>query len=273
MAFRRGGALLALLAAPALAQQPQSGAQGWFERATQTQAEQPAWISPLVTATPRLVEGYRFDVDAQPGAGGGTAINYGGKGLRIIPAERVELVIGEPGYTVQSRPGGARGFGDMSFLAKYRLAAGNATHGDYIVTLFFGISAPTGARGNSAGVTTLSPTIAAGKGWGRWDVQSTLGLKFPAANGATIGTSGQWNTALQYHVGRRWWPELEMNTVRSLNGAKAGRKQVYFTPGLVAGRFPIHNRLGVTAGAGVEIAATRNHAFAHRVIVSLRVPF
>ena len=272
--IRRCGALFALLAAPALAQQPQGGAQGWFERATQTQAEQPAWITPLVTVTPRLEQEYRFDLDAQPGAGGGTAINYGGgKGLEIIPAERLELILGEPGYTAQTGPGGARGFGDMSFLAKYRLAAGNATHGDYIVTLFFGISAPTGARGNSAGVTTFSPTIAAGKGWGRWDVQSTLGLTFPSANGAKIGTAGHWNTALQYRVGRHWWPEIEMNTVQWLNGVNAGRDQVYFTPGLVAGRFPIRKRLGVTAGAGVEIAATRNHAFAHRVIVSLRVPF
>lgn len=272
--FRLLGAVLALLVAPVFAQQSTGGSVGWFDRATQTQAEQPAWITPLVTVTPRLEEEYRFDLDAQPGAGGGTALNYGGgKGLEIIPSERVELILGEPGYTTQSRPGGAERWGDTTFLAKYRLLAANAEHGNDIVTLFFGVSAPTGSRSNSAGVTTFSPTIAAGKGWGHWDVQSTLGLTFPAANAATIGTTGAWNTALQYRVAKRWWPEIEMNTIRWLNGARAGQKQVYFTPGLVAGRFPIHNRLGVTAGAGVEVAATRNHAFAHRFIISLRVPF
>ena len=33
----------------------------WFPRVTQIQSEQPHWVTPLVTVTPRLEEEYRWD--------------------------------------------------------------------------------------------------------------------------------------------------------------------------------------------------------------------
>jgi len=57
------------------------------------------------------------------------------------------------------------------------------------------------------------------------------------------------------------------------HGNNHGKKQVFLTPGLILGRFPIHNRLGFTLGGGVQIAATRFHQFDHSWILSLRMPF
>ena len=55
-------------------------------------AEQPHWVTPLATTTPRLEEEYRYDQFWQENAKGITTNNYdGGKGLELIPFEKVEV--------------------------------------------------------------------------------------------------------------------------------------------------------------------------------------
>jgi hypothetical protein len=54
----------------------------WFARVSQTQAEQPHWITPLVTVTPRLEQEWRSDLVSQSQPRGVSTLNYGnGKGL------------------------------------------------------------------------------------------------------------------------------------------------------------------------------------------------
>jgi hypothetical protein len=54
---------------------------------------------------------------------------------------------GATAYIEHNNPSGAaadiNGWGDVSFLQKFRLFAGNKEHGDYILTLFPGESIPT----------------------------------------------------------------------------------------------------------------------------------
>ena len=53
----------------------------WFERVNKTQAEQPHWVTPLATTTPRLEEEFRYDQLRQVDSKGVTTNNYdGGKG-------------------------------------------------------------------------------------------------------------------------------------------------------------------------------------------------
>jgi len=53
-----------------------------------TQAEQPHWMTPIATTTPRLEEEFRYDQFFQKLGNGGTQDNFdGGKGLELIPAE------------------------------------------------------------------------------------------------------------------------------------------------------------------------------------------
>jgi hypothetical protein len=255
-------------------QHPKKQAAGWLERVARTQARQPHWITPLVTVTPRLEQEFRFDFARQTAAPNDTTVSYGGgKGLELIPLERVEVILGVPPYLTHSRPGARDGIGDTNFLLKYRVLAANEQHGSYILTLFFGVSAPTGTNGNSAGHTIFTPTAAFGEGWGHFDVQTTLGIALPSGATDRLGTPLPWNTAFQYRVLGKLWPELEINSTFWPNGQKAGKKEVFLTPGLVLGKLPIHKRLGLTIGAGVQIAATSFHRYNHSWIVSVRLPF
>jgi hypothetical protein len=69
----------------------------WFNRVDKTQAEQPHWITPLATTTPRLEEEFRYDQLWQENAKGVTTDNYdGGKGLELIPFEKVEVIFNLP---------------------------------------------------------------------------------------------------------------------------------------------------------------------------------
>jgi hypothetical protein len=153
----------------------------------QAQADQPHWVTPIVTVTPRLEEEFRYDQfwERNPGAGQkpDSLNSYdGGKGLELIPFEPVELIVGVPPYQTRYGPKEkASGFGDWSpaFLVKYRFLSANEQKGNYILTGFLALSAPSGLNAFSMHTFGLTPTIAGGKGWGDFDVQFTVGETFP----------------------------------------------------------------------------------------------
>ena len=84
----------------------------WFDRVNEIQAEQPHWITPLVTVTPRLEEEVRYDQSHETVPGGHSVDVYGGgKGLELIPFRPVEIIIGVPAWetkhiAAQKRLGG-----------------------------------------------------------------------------------------------------------------------------------------------------------------------
>jgi Putative MetA-pathway of phenol degradation len=257
-----------------IANQPDSFAERYFARVDKTQAEQPHWITPVATTTPRLEQEFRYDIFWQTNAKGITAENYaGGKGLELIPLEKVELIFSPPPYLVHHNPRVADGFGDLSFLVKYRLLSANEQHGNYILTAFLGVSLPTGDHSNGALHAILTPTMAYGKGFGQFDFQGTIGVALPAADAHRIGRTVTWNNAFQYRIFRKLWPEVEINATFFQDGPSDGKKQVFITPGLVVGRLHLWRRAGVTVGGGFQIAATRFHSTNHNGIISLRLPF
>ena len=69
------------------------------------------------------------------------------------------------------------------------------------------------------------------------------------------------------------WPMVELNSTSWSGGALDGKKEVFLTPGLVVGAFPIAERLHLGLGAGVQIAVTQFHRYNHRWIASIRLPF
>lgn len=252
----------------------QEGVDGWLGLASKTQAEQPHWITPVVTVTPRLEQEFRYDISEQELAGGATTVNIGGgKGVELIPSERVEVILGVPPYLDHGSAKARDGFGDAGFLVKYRLIARNEQSGNYIVTAFLGMAAPTGSYNNGAEHAVITPTVAAGKGWGNFSVQSTIGAGLPVADTARLGRPILSNTALQYRILRKFWPEFEVNSTFWPDGTRAGKKQVFLTPGLVVGRIPLRGRLGLTLGAGYQIAATHFHTYNHNLIFTVRLPF
>jgi Putative MetA-pathway of phenol degradation len=241
--------------------------------AAHADAEQPHWIAPLFTTTPRLLEQLRFDIATQPKKGYETTNFGGGKGLELIPFGNTEILISTPPFVTHDKPGVQDGIGDMSLLLKYRVAAGNEEGGNYIVTAFLGASVPTGTYSNGATAAVLTPTIAAGKGWGNFDFQTTFGIAVPTNHMDKLGTPLAHNVAFQYRVLRKFWPEVEVNSTFWTNGSLAGDKQVFLSPGLIAGKFHLWRRLGVTVGGGVQIPVTHFHTVDRTYLTSVRFPF
>jgi hypothetical protein len=246
----------------------------WFARVDKTKDEQPHWVTPLATTTPRLEEEYRYDQFWQVNAKGITTDNYdGGKGLELIPFEKVEVIFNVPPYLDHNSPTVRNGWGDVAFLVKYRLLSANEERGNYILTAFLGWSLPTGQFSNGALHPVITPTIAYGKGFGDFDVQGTFGVGLPTADTSTLGRTIAWNNTFQYRVWRKFWPEVEMNSTFFQDGKNDGRKQNFVTPGLVMGRFRLAGRVGFTVGGGYQIATTQFHATNHNAILTVRFPF
>jgi hypothetical protein len=246
----------------------------WFKRVDKTKDEQPHWVTPLATTTPRLEEEYRYDQFWQTNSKGLTTDNYdGGKGLELIPFEKVEVIFNLPPYIDHNSPIAKNGWGDVAFLVKYRLLSANEERGNYILTAFLGWSLPTGQYSNGALHAVITPTIAYGKGFGNFDVQGTFGIALPVADTNLVGRNYLLNNTFQYRVLQKFWPEIELNSTFFQDGKNDGKKQNFVTPGLVLGRFHVWKRMGFTIGGGYQIATTRFHTNNHNGILSIRFPF
>ena len=246
----------------------------WLDSVTATQAEQPSWVTPLITVTPRLEQEYRFDYVSQQAPIGYHVDNFGnGKGLELIPSENTELVVNPPPYVHRTQPGMDSGWADLSFLLKYRLLSANKENGDYILTAFIGTGIATGEKPNGGIADTVNATIAAGKGFGDFDVQSTLGLSVPRDNFDDVGRSWTWNTALQYHAPYRFWPEIEYNVTRFSGGPHDDKTMSFVTAGVVLGKIPLRERVGLTLGAGFQHAISHFHTYTNALIMTARMPF
>jgi hypothetical protein len=246
----------------------------WMRKVDEARASQPHYVSSIVTTHVILVQQYRYDMSWQqdPAAGTSTS-NYGAsKGLEIIPTTRLEVGMFPPNYLVhQSKT--PDGFGDFSFQIKYRAFSAPEGRGDYFIGFFLAGSLPTGSPPNGIGHTILSPTLAAAKGIGPWDIQTTFGANLPASGTSLLGRAIVFNTAVDYKIKGKIWPMLEQNSEFWSGGILDGKKQVFLTPGLVCGGFPLAERLRFAFGAGVQIAVTQFHQYNHRWILSVRFPF
>ena len=182
----------------------QSFLDDYFARVARNQAEQPHWGTPVATVTPRLEQEFRYDIFWQGHADGTTTENYGGsKGLELIPANNVEVIVNLPPYIVHNNPKQVNGWGDESFPVKYRFLSRNEQSGNYILTAFLGWSIPTGTYKNGSLRAALTPTLAFGKGWGNFDIQTTAGIGLPTGDTQKLGQPVTWNLTAQYRALRQ----------------------------------------------------------------------
>ena len=231
----------------------------WQARATQVRANQPAWSSPLITTTGMLEQRLRFDVSGQhAGNGANTTVIDGGRGLDLIVSNSNEIQIAAPPYDLRNAPTRNdlfSGFGDWAFLrVKQQLASAPASGGDYFVTVWVQVQAPTGIGPLTSRAWTYLPTLAVGKGWGDFDIQATVAAVLPASNIATLGEQIQTNIAFQYHLLKIFWPEFEVNWTYYVDGQRGGLNQIFLTPGLVIGRFQLTDGITFTTGVGYQVA-------------------
>jgi len=248
-------------------------------------ASQPEWSSPLVTTTALMEQRLRLDIYQQhAGNGADTTQLDGGKGLDLIVSPTNEVQFAFPPYEVRSSTPTSKalaGYGDWAFMRmEQRLFSAAKDDGNYVVTAWLTLQAPTGIKSLTSSSWSLQPTLAFGKGWGDFDVQGTLGAVLPTSNVHVLGQQIQSNTAFQYHLDPVFWPEVEVNWTYYPDGQRAGLNQVYLTPGLVIGRFDIGHGLKFTTGLGYQIAVAPPYrpkpltpAYANSLIVTTRMNF
>lgn len=273
-------AALLCLAATGSADSQQGLIDKYQARVTATLADQPHWATPLVTTSPRLEQGFRTDFVRQRTAGQDTWSYGNSKGLQLVPLRRVEVRFGLPPFLAHTDPRVSDGFGDVSFLLKYRIVAHNEEHGNGIVTAMLGASVPTGKNGNGSCCAILSPTLGVGKGYGRLDVISTIGGSLPVSNTAKLGHQIVWNNVIEYHAGRFVWVQTEFNATFYKGGKNDGKLQTFATPGILLSRIPLTHdatgkpgRMMLTLGAAEQIALTHFNTYNHSPIFSARLRF
>ncbi len=251
----------------------------WLATSDAAKEAQPHWMTPVITVTPRLEQEFRYDQSRQTRSGNVNLENFGGsKGLELIPADNIELILDVPAYQRRITPKGTvTGWADETLLVKYRFAAANEEHGNYIVTGFLGVSIPSADHAFTNGHTITTPTLAVGKGWGTreagFDVQSTVGIAIPSAGARQLGTPVTWNTAFQGHLPYKMWPELEVNYTHFRQGPNDGKEQVALTAGLVLGRFELGRRARLILGGGYQHAISSFHTFQYNWLLTGRVAF
>ncbi len=249
----------------------------WSARTSATQSKQPAWAVPLVTTYTGLFQVVRTDIVRQIAPAGTLTWNIdNSKGVNFIPGGNIEIAIDLPPY-IKHNSAAVDGWGDFSFLAKYRLVSGNAKHGNYDLSFWALTTVPTGQAKNGSTNASVQPNLGGGKGFGNFDVVSTIGATLPTGSPAatTAGRPILWNTAAQYRIGKLFWPELESNATFYKGGTNDGKTQEFLTPGIVIGRCGLHpgdpkSRPGLAFGGGMQIATSHFHAYNHSLILTSR---
>jgi Putative MetA-pathway of phenol degradation len=239
---------------PCAAQDKPSGfLSSWEDRVRDTLAQQPSWPIPLVTSSSGLLQVARTDFVRQIAPAGTDTWNYdNAKGFNVVPWYKVEFDAQVPPY-IQHNSKAEDGFGDFSMTLKYRLAAGNEGHGNYSLSFSTAGTLPTGSYKNGSLAATISPTVCGGKGFRRFDVQSTFGAILPAGDTAKLGRPVVWNAVAQY------------------------RMQNFVTPGLMISKFKLErdprNRLALVVGGGMQIATSQFHSYNHGLVLTARMLF
>lgn len=251
--------------------------EAWEARVRATSARQPAWPVPVVSPASVIVQLARVDFVRQYTSTHTTTWNYdNGKGVNLIPFARTEFDINLPPYIQHNNPKVQDGAGDFSVVAKYRMFAANEG-GNYSTAAQVAFSVPTGSYKNGAAVSTITPTLIGGKGFGRFDLQSALSAILPTSSSATIGRTISWNTVAQYKVGKYFWPELEVNSSYYRGGPNDRKNQTFLTPGMMVSKFKLQSeptgRLALMFGVGMQIATSSYHSYNHGLVMTGRLTF
>lgn len=250
----------------------------WQDRVRKTSAQQPGWAVPVVTPTSGIVQLARVDVLHQWTSAHTSTWNYGNsKGFNLIPYYKTEIDVNLPPYVQHNSSKALDGAGDFSMVLKYRPFAGGAESGNYSTAFQIAGTGATGSYKNGAPRTTINPTLILGKGFGRFDVQSSLGGTLPVGSVHAIGRTIVWNAVAQYQVGRIFWPEIEVNSSFFYLGPNDGKNQTFVTPGLMVSRIKLRrdssDRLGLVFGGGMQIATSAYHAYNHGLVLTGRMTF
>jgi len=269
-------AIAALSALPCASQKTFFSA--WEDRVRSTTAAQPGWATPVITTSSGIVQLVRPELTHSYTPTHYVTVNYGNsKGFNFIPYYKTEVDVYLPPYIVHSNPNVRDGAGDFSMATKYRLFAANEKSGNYSTAVQLMWTLPTGSYKNGAKFASLTPTFVGGKGFGIFDIQSSIGGLLPVHGAGVTGRTILSNTAVQCKLAKIYWPEVELNSTFYVGGPNDGRNQTFITPGLMINKIKLthnpKNRLALIFGAGMQIATSQFHTCNHNLVLTSRIAF
>ena len=239
-------------------------------------AYQPSWMAPLCQADTRLGQGVKFSV-ANLQTNGTRQLVYGnGHGVSTILANRFQLDFNPPSFFRNHSASAPDGFGNAAAQVKFRIASGNAQHGNYALTaVLFHAFAPRGYQ-NGYLSSVYFPKLGYGRAFGPFNIQTMFDGQLPTARISAQGRAVDWNTAAQLHPTARIWLNLENNATFFYAGPCDGKRQDFLTPvafyQLRRAAWSSTHAL-ITFDAGMQIAATHYHQFNHNLITEMRIGF
>lgn len=271
---------LALAALWPLQPCPAAAQSSWYQRLRAHNAEmsayQPSWMAPLCQADTRLGQGVKFSV-ANLRAPGLHQFIYGNDhGFSTVVGNRFQIDLNPPSLFRNHSATQPDGFGNAAVQMKYRIASGNAEHGNYALTaILYHAFAPRGAQ-NGYLSSVYYPRLGYGRAFGRFNVQTMFDGMLPTAKLYAQGRLVDWNTTTQFHPNPHIWLDVENNATFFCGGPFDGRKEDFLTP---VAFYQIRRRTWapthalITFDAGMQIAATRFHQYNHNLITELRLSF
>lgn len=257
-----------------------SAQQSFYERIRGNNASmtevQPTWMGALIQSDGRLGQALRFSVSNVSFSGART-LNYGnGHGISMIVQKRYQLDFDPPSFFRNHSSTSKDGFGNAGAQVKYRIASGNAQHGNFAVSavLFHGF-APR-AYQNLALSSFYVPSIAAGKAFGRFAFLQNLGGFLPTGKINQQGRAIEWHSTAQLHTSVHTWFDIENNATYFHGGQLDGKMQNFITP---AAFYMIRRKqwkpehAAFVVACGMQTATSGFHFYNHNLITEVRVTY
>ncbi len=257
-----------------------AGAQSYYQQFRSRNAAiadvQPTWMGPLIQSDARLTQAAKVSVSTAT-VDRARVTSYGNNhGVSVLGGRRFQFDFNPPSYFQNSSPATPDGFGNASTQVKYRLASGNAEHGNFALSAALCRSFGGGYQQNGMLTGAWFPKLLAGKAFGRFVVQSALNGVLPTGKTAEQGRAIEWNSTAQLHAGAHAYFDIEDNVAWFAGGPDAGKAQNFVTPaGFMMVRRkrwePTHTVL--VFDAGIQIATSSFHAWNHNIVSEMRVLF
>jgi hypothetical protein len=235
---------------------------------------QPTWMGPLIQSDGRLGQAIRLSVSNAEFSSTRT-LNYGnGKGISMIVQRRFQLDADPPSFFRNHSSAQKDGFGNAGTQVKYRIASGNAAHGNFAVSAVLYHAFAPRVEQNLLLTSYYCPSIAAGKAFGRFAVLQQVGGFLPTGKIAQQGRAVEWNTTAQLHLTRYAWVDLEDNATFFHAGSFDGKTQNFIAP---AAFYMIRRKdwkpqhASVVFATGMQIATSGFHYYNHNLVTEMRV--
>jgi hypothetical protein len=237
---------------------------------------QPTWMGPLIQSDARLTQAVKVSVSTAT-VDGAQVTSYGNNhGVSLLGGRRFQFDFNPPSYFQASSPTIPDGFGNASTQVKYRIASGNAGHGNFALSAALCRSFGGGYAQNGMLTGAWFPKLLAGKALGRFVVQSALNGVLPTGKIAEQGRAIEWNSTVQLHASAHTYFDIEDNLTRFAGGPDDQKTQNFITP---AGFFTVRRKAWepthtvLVFDAGIQIATSSFHLWNRNVVSEMRILF